>query len=90
VAFHPRFIDPEAPSLERLIDSIEYVIDLVGPEHIGFGADFDGMGAIAPIPPSADRIFDFTAALVARGFDDQTVLAVLGGNFLRVLRDIIG
>lgn len=90
VAFHPRFIDPEAPTLERLIDSVEYVINLVGPEHIGFGADFDGMGSLEPIPPSADRVPDFTEALVRRGFDDETVLAVLGGNFLRVLRDVAG
>lgn len=90
VAFHPRFIDPEAPSLERLVDSVEYVANLVGAEHIGIGADFDGMGSLEPIPPSVDRIYDFTEALVARGFDDDTVLRILGGNFLRLLREVIG
>lgn len=90
MAFHPKFIDREHATMERLVDSIEYVIDLVGSDHIGIGADYDGMGSNVPIPSSVDRLPEFTEALVQRGFDDETVLKVLGGNFLRVLREIIG
>ena len=90
IAFHPKFIDRDAPSMERMIDSFEYVIDLVGADYVGFGADYDGMGSNVPIPPSIDRLPEFTEALVARGFDDETVLKVLGGNFVRVMREVIG
>ncbi|MGD9497332.1 MAG: dipeptidase, partial [Armatimonadota bacterium] len=60
IAFHPLFIDREAPSMERLIDSFEYVIDLVGPDHVGIGADYDGMGSHVPIPPAIDHLREFT------------------------------
>ncbi len=90
MAFHPKFIDREAPGLERLADSIEYVIELVGPDHIGIGADYDGMGSNVPIPAAIEHLREFTEALVARGLDDETVLKVLGGNFMRVLGEVIG
>ena len=71
VAFHPRFIDPEA--FAGTTHRQRAVIDPVARAH-GFGADF---AVWARSSPSAlgGYIFDFTAALVARGFDDQTVLA---------------
>ncbi len=87
----PFFIDREAPSMERMIDSIQHVIELVGPDHVGLGADYDGMReGLVPIPASVERLPELTEALVRRGFDDETVLKVLGGNFLRVLREVAG
>ncbi|MEA3400891.1 MAG: membrane dipeptidase [Armatimonadota bacterium] len=91
MAFHPLFIDRDAPSMERLMDSIEHVVELVGPDHIGIGADYDGMPETAiPIPPAVERLPEFTEALVEQGFDDETILKVLGGNFMRVLREVVG
>ncbi|MGC9317624.1 MAG: dipeptidase [Armatimonadota bacterium] len=91
MAFHPLFIDREAPSMARLVDSVEHVVNLVGPDHIGIGADYDGMPeGTVPIPASVDRLPEFTEALVRRGFDDGTILKVLGGNFMRVLREVVG
>lgn len=91
MAFHPGFIDPEAPSMERLMDSVEHVVELVGPDHIGIGADYDGMPeSMTPIPPVIERLPEFTEALVRRGFDDETILKILGGNTLRLMRQVIG
>ncbi|MBD3291374.1 MAG: hypothetical protein GF393_00510 [Armatimonadia bacterium] len=88
MAFHPLFIDRENPTMDRLIDHIQHVVDLVGPDHIGIGADYDGMGSHTPIPSAVERIPEFTEALVQRGFDDKTILKVLGGNFMRILRQL--
>ncbi len=91
MAFVPFFIDRQEPTMDRLIDSIEHVIDLVGPDHIGIGADFDGMSEdLTPIPARVQLMPELTGALAERGFDDETVLKVLGGNFLRVIRQVIG
>ncbi len=91
MAFVPFFIDRENPTMGRLVDSIEHVVELVGPDHIGIGADFDGMSEeLTPIPARVELLPTLTEALVQRGFDDETVLKVLGGNFLRVLREVVG
>ena len=89
MAFVPHFIDRENPSIERLVDSIEHIIDLAGPDHVGLGADFDGI-SVPPIPPKAEDLPLVTEALVQRGLDDETVLKILGGNFLRVIREVVG
>lgn len=90
VAFYPKFIHREDPTLERLIDQVEHVIGLVGPDHIGFGSDFDGIGEAIPIPAHVGLLKEFTEGLARRGFDEETILKVLGGNFLRVIEAVCG
>lgn len=91
VAFYHRFIHHEAPSMDRLMDQVEHVVDLVGPDHVGLGSDYDGLPDDAvPIPPHPGRLIEFTEALIKRGFDDETILKVLGGNFLRVFQAVCG
>lgn len=90
VAFYTRFIHPEQPSMDKLMDHLAHVVDLVGPDHIGFGSDFDGLGPDGlAIPPHQGRLIEFTEALTNR-FDDETVLKILGGNFLRVFDEVCG
>lgn len=91
VAFYRKFIHPEDPTLDRLMDQVEHVVNLVGPDHIGFGADYDGLpeGSI-PIPAHMGLLEEFTEGLIGRGFDEETILKILGGNFLRVIAEVCG
>ncbi len=91
VAFYRKFIHPEDPTLDRLMDQVEHVVNLVGPDHIGFGADYDGLpeGSI-PIPAHMGLLEEFTEGLIGRGFDKETILKILGGNFLRVVTEVCG
>lgn len=89
VAFYTKFIHPDHPSMEKLMDQVAHVIDLVGPDHIGFGSDYDGLPKEEiPIPPHMGRLVEFTEALVKRGFEEEIVLKVLGGNLLRVFEEV--
>ena len=91
VAFYTKFIHKDEPSMEKLMDQVEHVITLVGPDHIAFGSDYDGLPEEEiPIPPHVGRLGEFTEALVGRGFDEGTILKVLGGNFLRVIAEVCG
>jgi len=91
VAFYRKFIHPDDPTLERLIDQVEHVVSLVGPDHIGFGSDFDGLpeGSV-PIPAHMGVLHEFTEGLIGRGFEEETILKILGGNFLRVIEEVCG
>ena len=76
-------------SIERLVDHVEHACEVAGPEHVGIGSDFDGiergpegLGDAACYPRLA-------AAMLARGFEEETVRGVLGDNFRRVFRDVL-
>jgi membrane dipeptidase len=71
-----------------LIDHFDHVIKVAGIDHVGIGTDFDGI----PVPPEGiDSAADFpkiTAALMARGYSAQDMHKLLGGNILRVFREV--
>ncbi len=61
----------------------------MGPEHVGFGSDFDG-----GFPPQGLEdirgLPNLTSALIDAGFSDEELLGILGGNWLRVFRKVWG
>lgn len=68
-----------------VIDHINYIVKLVGVDHVGIGSDFDG---IESTPKQLDGVEDFpliTKALLKEGYSKQDIEKILGGNFLRVL-----
>lgn len=96
----PDFIDMEKPSLEKLLDHIDYMANLVGIEHIGFGFDFSDFldeSAIASFSykNSIDSFNNITHTpllineLVKRGYRDADIEKISYGNFMRVLKEII-
>jgi len=63
--------------------AIAHVRDLVGIDHVGLGSDFDGAVTTGFDASQLDVV---TQALVDRGFSEQEIAKVMGGNVLRVLR----
>lgn len=74
------------PPLSVLLDHLDYIVRLVGVDHVGMGSDFDGIEA----PPRGLRgVEDFpeiTEALRQRGYKKKDIRKILGGNFVRVLK----
>lgn len=74
------------PPLSLLIDHIDYIVKLIGINHVGLGSDFDG---IESLPQGLEGVQDFpevTKALRQRGYSKKDIKKILGGNFLRVLQ----
>jgi membrane dipeptidase len=74
------------PTLSLLIDHIDYVVKMIGINHVGFGSDFDGIG---DPPQGINGVQDFpkiTQALIDRGYSKKDVGKILGGNFMRILK----
>jgi membrane dipeptidase len=90
VACYTKFIHQEHPDLKTLVDQIEHSINLVGPDHVGIGADYDGLpDEEVPVPAHVGRLWEITEEMVSRDWDEETVRKVLGGNFLRVLDEVM-
>jgi membrane dipeptidase len=73
---------------DSLIDHFDHVIKIAGIDHVGIGTDFDGI----PVPPdgidSAADLPKITIALMARGYTAEDMHKLLGGNLLRVFREV--
>jgi membrane dipeptidase len=77
---------PKVP-LSVFVDHIIRIVELGGEEHAGIGTDFDGIPDVLEGLEDPSRFPDLTAALLDRGVDKSGVRLILGGSFLRVLRD---
>jgi membrane dipeptidase len=77
-------ITPQVP-LARLVDHIEHVAKVAGPDHTCLGSDFDGVPATPVGLDTVAKLPDLTAALLARGMSPADVEKILGANVLRVL-----
>jgi membrane dipeptidase len=74
-----------------LLDHVDHIVQVAGIDHVGLGSDFDGFGGSPPTGlEDVSCLPNVTAALLERGYDDDAVLKILGGNWLRVLRQVIG
>jgi microsomal dipeptidase-like Zn-dependent dipeptidase len=69
------------------VDHIDYVVDLIGIEHVGVGTDFDGGGGI-PGFNDASESPNVTIELVRRGYSDEDIKKIWGENLLRVWREV--
>jgi membrane dipeptidase len=77
------------PPLKSLIDHIDHIAKTAGVEHVGLGSDFDGVsGALPEGIHSAADLPKITQALLDRGYNDADVKKILGGNLLRVMREV--
>jgi len=77
------------PPLSALIDQIDHIAKVAGVDHVGLGSDFDGIQSQLPegINSPAD-LPKITAALMERGYSAEDCRKILGGNLLRVFREV--
>lgn len=68
-----------------LVDHFDHALRVVGPDHVGIGSDFDGVFAVPEGMEDCSKLPNLTAALLARGYGEDDLVKVLGGNVLRVM-----
>lgn len=92
ITFVPNFLadNGEGAALARVLDHIDHMVKVMGVEHVGLGSDFDGFGGVLPGLEDVTRLPKLTSGLVARGYSHEDVAKILGGNYLRVFRQVAG
>ncbi|MBI1780824.1 MAG: membrane dipeptidase [Sphingobacteriales bacterium] len=76
------------PPLSLLLDHLDYIVKMIGVDHVGMGSDFDGIEAP---PRELNGVEDYpliTKALLERGYSKKDIKKMLGGNFLRVFKAV--
>jgi len=83
---YPGETDSLRAPLSLVLDHIDYIVRLIGPDHVGLGSDFDG---IESPPQQLDDVSTYpliTRELLKRGYKKADVVKILGGNCIRVLK----
>lgn len=86
IAFYKEFLDREQADLDRLCDHVLHALDVMGPDHVGIGSDFDGTPQQwRPVPEDVSGVRGLLQALSRRGVGEKTLRKFAGENFLRML-----
>ena len=81
----------ETASLEMLLDHIDYMVALVGADHVGFGTDLlDQVNARPQGLADIGESQHIVAGLQQRGHSAAAIAAIMGGNFIRVFAEAVG
>jgi membrane dipeptidase len=80
-----------AATIDDVVANIDHVAKVAGIDHVGIGTDFDGIGNDVPKGlEDASKMPALAAALRNKGYSEADVEKVMGGNFLRVMKQVIG
>jgi membrane dipeptidase len=74
-------------SVSDFVDHIDHAVRLIGIDHVGVSSDFDGGGGVRDWN-DASETFNVTLELVRRGYSEDEVRKLWGGNLLRVWREV--
>lgn len=79
---------PAVPTLEAMADHIDHVVEVAGVEHVAVASDLRGLGAYAEGFGEEARFRNIAAELLERGYSDREVGLIMGGNFMRLWREV--
>ena len=85
-AIRRQYPDPLATVVD-VVDHIDHLVSVAGIDHIGIGCDFDGGGGIDGVF-DVSEVANITIELVRRGYSEEDIRKIWGGNLLRVFRDV--
>ena len=77
-----------APPLKRVADNIDHAVQVGGVDHVGLGSDFDGIESAPKGLEDISKIPDLVIELARRGYSEEDLEKILGGNLLRVMRRV--
>lgn len=74
-------------STKELVDHIDHVVNVIGVDYVGIGTDFDGGGGLSDVR-DVSEMQNITIELVRRGYTEQEIEKIWGGNVMRVFNEV--
>jgi len=92
ITFVPNFLTQEKrkTTVGDVVKHIDYLVEKVGVDYIGLGSDFDGTGGLPLGLEGVDKVPNITGELLDRGYKEKDIKKILGENFLRVFKEVVG
>ena len=78
------FMAEETCDVTTVADHLDHVVQLVGPDHVAYGSDWDGTRGVPAGLEDVSKLPNLTAELMSRGYADDDLVKIVGGNYLRV------
>ncbi len=75
-------------SVRTLVDHIDHIVKVAGIESVGIGSDYDGVGQLPKQLKDVSCFPYITQELLNRGYSETSIHKIMGGNLLRVFRDV--
>lgn len=73
-------------TVAQFVDHIDHAVDLIGIDHVGIASDFDGGGGVQGWDDASETV-NVTRELLRRGYSEEEIRRLWGGNLLRVMRE---
>lgn len=89
INYFPGFLGEGKIDIDRMIEHIEHAASVAGIDYVGLGSDFDGINRTPQGLESVDKLPRLTERFLRRGWKDQEISKVLGGNYIRVLSGVL-
>ena len=92
ISFVPNFLTQERrkTTVKDVVTHIDYLVEKAGINYVGLGSDFDGTGGLPLGLEGVEKMPNITAELLNRGYKEGEIEKILGGNFLRVFKKVVG
>ena len=89
--FYPLFLGSQSQviSLRNVIEHLEHAVSITGIDHVGLGSDFDGIAQVPLGLEDATKFPVIIEELLRLGWPESDVKKIMGGNFLRVLQQVL-
>jgi microsomal dipeptidase-like Zn-dependent dipeptidase len=82
-----KYPPPPRATVSDFVDHIDHIVQLIGIDHVGISSDFDGGGGVTGWN-NASETLNVTVELVKRGYTEEQILKLWGGNLLRVMERV--
>jgi membrane dipeptidase len=86
--FYQEQTEEYRPDISLIVDHMDYIINLIGDDHVGLGSDFDGISITPKGIEGVSKMPIITREMLKRGYSEERIRKILGGNFMRIFNEV--